>query len=67
MRKSKNPGVSKPLRRPMFERLIIVQVLELQHAALLKCARGEAADIDELNDAVRSLLSQLVEHSDGTS
>ncbi len=62
MRESKkNPGVSKSVHRPMFERLVIVQILEAQHRVLLKLAKGDGVDIDELNDTVRSLLSQLVE------
>ena len=62
MRKSKSTlGVSKSLGRPALERLIFVQIMEAQHRALLKLAKGDGVDIDELNDTVRSLLSQLVE------
>ena len=61
------PGVSKGLRRPSMALLIVVQVCEAQHRALLRLAAGSNVDIDELNDSVRSLLSQLVEMSDGTS
>ena len=63
----KNPGVRKHIPRPALERLIFVQILEAQHRALLRLAKGADVDIDELNDVVRSLLSQLVELSDGTS
>ena len=55
------PGVRKHTTRPAFERLVMVQILEAQHRALLKLAKGAEVDIDELNDTVRSLLSQLVE------
>ena len=56
-----NLGVHKHLRRPAFERLIMVQILEHQHRALMLVAEGASVDIDELNNTVRSLLSQLVD------
>ncbi len=47
--------------------LLLVQCLEAMHRSILKLAEEDRVDIDEQNDLVRSLLSQLVEGSDGTS
>jgi len=49
-------AVAPAVRKGLTQTKIIGRVLELQHAALLKCQAGEPGDIDELNDAVRSLL-----------
>ncbi len=54
-------AVRKHRSRPESERLIIVQILEAQHRALLRVAEGDSVEIDELNDTVRALLSQLIE------
>jgi len=56
---SGNPGVRKRVPRNVRERMILIQIVEAQHRALLRLAAGTAVDIDELNDTVRSLIGQL--------
>jgi len=59
------PGVRKHIPRNRKQLLLIVQVLEAQHKALMLVASAVPLDIDGLNDDCRSLLSELVEVSDG--
>jgi len=56
-----NPGVHKPVPAARMQLLLIVQILEAQHSALMLIAQGCDVAIDALNDDCRSLLSQLVE------
>jgi len=58
-----NPGVRKPVPLAVGRVMLIVRILEAQHAALLLVAEGGQQDIDELNNTVRSLLSELVDGS----
>jgi len=61
-----NPGVRKHITRERQSLLLVVRILEAQHRALMQVANHTQLDIDELNDDVRSLLSELLEVSDGS-
>jgi len=60
-------GVRKHIPRNRQQLLLIVQILEAQHAALMLVSKLEPLNIDELNDDVRSLLSELMEGADGSN
>jgi len=56
-------GVRKHIPRNRQSLMLIVQILEQQHRALMLVAQGVDLPLDEMNDNVRSLLSELVEVS----
>jgi len=60
-----NPGVRKHITRNRRQLLLILQLLEAQHAALMLVSHAIPLNIDELNDDCRSLLSELVEVTRG--
>ena len=64
MSKFKNQNLQSSVRKPVSSASLVLQILELQHAVLLRYEDAvHDGDISELNNAVRSLLDQAWEQS----